>query len=106
MYFRTLAEQPISLGLIPIEKDHAEKTLHHVWAQSSVYVSNACNFFRIELLIIFVFDDQYKFLDTNLRDLPITEAILTSLAFEKLIKISYKKLGTKVNLDEKCNLEQ
>jgi hypothetical protein len=97
IFFRKYSEQThVYIGFIPIEMDSTTRTLLRTIAQSSVYVSSACNVMRIALLIIFVFNSQYSFIVENLRNLPISEAIVTSLAFEKLIKGRYSKLDTKV----------
>ena len=51
--------------------------------KSSALIGYMCNIVRIIILILAVFDTQYNL---GLKNYPISEAIVTSLAFEKIIK--------------------
>lgn len=76
---------------IPVPKTQFMKDLQKAWAQSSALIGYFCNVLRILLLILAVFEKQYNW---GLLEYPISEAVVTSLAFEKVIKVHYKKLGT------------
>lgn len=58
--------------------------------QSAILIGYLCNIIQIGLLILNVFDNQYNL---GIQQYPISEAVVTSLAIEKLIKIHYDKLG-------------
>lgn len=65
------------------------KQYSKVWGYSSSIIGYTCNIVRIILLIFSIFDKQYN-LCPALSNLPISEAILTALAFEKIMKIKVK----------------
>lgn len=60
-----------------------------IWRHSASIIGYTCNIIRIILLIFDVFNKQYN-LWSGLSNLPISEAILTALAFEKIIKTKTK----------------
>lgn len=66
--------------------DH--KGVTEAWGRSAAVIGYLCNIARIILLILDVFDKQYNL---GLRSWPLSEAIVTSLAFEKVIKSSPKR---------------
>lgn len=53
------------------------------WQNSAAFVGYMCNIIRIIILVLTIFDTQYNL---GLKNYPISEAIITSLAFEKIIK--------------------
>lgn len=61
---------------------------------SIVFVSFLCNILQILLIVVVVFDSLYNF---GVQEYPILEAILTSLAVEKLLKLKFNKLGEYVD---------
>lgn len=82
------------LGIfIPIllVKDESTKSFEKELVRSTIYVGYLCNVIRIVLLILDVFDKQYSL---GIQQYPISEAVVTSLAVEKLIKSHYNKLGS------------
>lgn len=62
--------------------------LEKVWGKSAGIIGYTCNIIRIVLLVLDVFNKQYDF---GLDKWLLTEAIVTSLAFEKIIKTHSKK---------------
>jgi len=78
------------IWFIPIPKNQEIRNHEKAFATSAVSVGYFCNILRILLLVLDVFDKQYLL---GLLEYPISEAVVTSLAFEKVIKIHYKQLG-------------
>ncbi len=62
------------------------ETTQEFFVKSFYNISIACNIIRLILLILSVFESQYSFIGEYYKNLPITESIVTSIAFEKLIK--------------------
>ena len=79
------------IGSISLPKLQVVQDFYRVFAKSAGLIGYFCNIFRILLLVLSIFEKQFHW---GLLEYPISEAVVTSLAFEKLIKIHYKQLGT------------
>lgn len=100
IYFREMANQHKISWL----KTDLLKGLYVMSARVSVGIGKTCNIFRLVLLVLSVFTHA-NVLRENIENLPfanimVSDAIVTSLAVEKLIKSFYNKLGTKVDYND------
>lgn len=76
------------------------KRMYVMCARTVVGIGKVCTVLNLSLLIFSMFNTEYKYLNAEQTVFPISQAILTSLAIEKLIHLFYSKLGTKVAMPE------
>ena len=108
IYFREIAKSDYNYGLLSPITD-LFKGFYAMSAQAAVSISKTCNIIQLVLLVFTMFSTQTDLLSENIKNLPfadaiVTQAIVTSLAIEKLIQSFYSKLGTKVDIpnQEQC----
>lgn len=99
--FREIAKPNSFIALLP--ETNLLKGFYAMSARATVGISKTCNIFRLILLVFSMFSTRTDILSEYIKNLPIadvivTDAIVTSLAIEKLIKSFYSKLGTKVDM--------
>lgn len=99
MYFRETAK-PSNITLPFLLLADIFQRFYAMSAQAAVGISKTCSIIRLVLLILSMFDGEYNLLNESIRNMPITEAIVTSLAVEKVIKSFYGKLGTRVEITD------